>query len=95
MGMSYLEIHNAAKNVAQKEFDAETLAAKLLQEYWRSMGHKGNVSDLECYPAVLDRVTGSIKGHINSIGEFTQSYITKLDYGMYSTGKYQLVGGAF
>ena len=95
MGMSYREIHDAAKNVAQKEFDAETLAAKLLQEYWWRMGHKGNVSDLECYPTILERVTGGIKGHIKSIGESAQNYITKLDYGMYSTGKYQLVGGAF
>lgn len=95
MGMSYREIHDAAKNVAQKEFDAETLAAKLLQEYWWRMNHKGQVSDLECYHDILAKVTGIINGHIKGIGESAQNYITKLDYGMYSTGKYQLVGFAF
>lgn len=91
MGMSYREIHDAAENVAQKEFDAETLAAKLLQEYWWRMYHEGQVSDLECYPTILAKVTGIINGHIKDIGESAQNYITKLDYGMYSTGKYQLV----
>lgn len=82
--MTYGEI----LKIATDNVNAEDIAKLLLQKYWEAHGHKGQISELEEYPKVLERETVIIKKAIEDIGESANGYVNKLEYGKYHTGKY-------
>lgn len=80
------------RKVTKKVYDPTKMAETLLQEYWEKTGHQRNINETPDYERTLHLTAWEINRKLEEIADMVDANVRALDYGKYTTGKYQLTG---